>query len=57
MDYKYEVVLSFAGEQRDYVEKVAVRLKELNIKYFYDLDETVNLWGKNLSQYLDQILN
>ncbi len=55
MDYKYEVVLSFAGEQRDYVEKVAVRLKELNIKYFYDLDETVNLWGKNLSQYLDQI--
>ena len=45
----YEVVLSFAGEKRDYVEKVAKFLKNNNVKVFYDdfEDEKIYLWGKS----------
>lgn len=54
-NFEYEVALSFAGEQRDYVEKVSKELSLLNIKHFYDYNEQVNLWGKNLTQYLDSV--
>ena len=49
-DFEYEVALSFAGEQRDYVEKVSKELTRLNVGHFYDYNEQVNLWGKNLTQ-------
>lgn len=52
-EFEYEVALSFAGEQRDYVEKVSKELTRLNIRHFYDYNEQVDLWGKNLTQYLD----
>lgn len=55
VSYKYEVVLSFAGEQREYVKKVSEYLTKLGIKHFYDNSEQVDLWGKNLAQYLDSI--
>jgi hypothetical protein len=52
---EYDVALSFAGENREYVDKVANILHELGIKVFYDNFEQVNLWGKNLYTYLDDI--
>lgn len=51
----YEVVLSFAGEDREYVERVAECLKKNNVKVFYDKYEEVTLWGKDLSEHLDKI--
>lgn len=54
-NFEYEIALSFAGEQRDYVEKVSKELTILGIKHFYDFNEQVNLWGKNLPQYLDSV--
>ena len=45
--YTYEVALSFAGEQRDYVRDVNDALKTLGVKTFYDDDYAVDLWGKN----------
>lgn len=53
--YKYDVAFSFAGEDRDYVEKVALYLKKKNIAVFYDYFEEENLWGKNLVSYLEEI--
>ncbi|MFD2563814.1 TIR domain-containing protein [Aquimarina rubra] len=53
--YEYDVALSFAGENRAYVEKVANSLKLKGIKVFYDLFEEANLWGKNLYEYLSEI--
>ncbi|MEX0287723.1 MAG: toll/interleukin-1 receptor domain-containing protein [Flavobacteriaceae bacterium] len=52
---EYQIGLSFAGEQRDYVEQVAEHLKKLGIKTFYDNYESVDLWGKNLYQHLNDI--
>jgi len=54
-NYKYDVALSFAGEQRAYVERVAAALKQHEIRYFYDNDNQADLWGKNLIKYLGDI--
>lgn len=52
---EYDVVLSFAGEDRKYVERTANFLKKSGVKVFYDLYEDVNLWGKDLYQHLDTV--
>lgn len=51
----YEVVLSFAGEDREYVEAVAAFLKDSQVRVFYDKYEEVTLWGKDLSEHLDKV--
>src|SRR6266403_774201 len=43
-EYDYDVTLSFAGEDRDYVEQVAAALYALGIRVFYDRYEAVDLW-------------
>ncbi|KAA1244175.1 toll/interleukin-1 receptor domain-containing protein [Aquimarina sp. RZ0] len=53
--YEYDVALSFAGENRAYVEEVANSLQLKGINVFYDLFEEANLWGKNLYEYLSEI--
>ena len=49
---KYEVALSFAGEDRSYVEEVARHLEERAIAVFYDRFEKVRLWGKSGTEEL-----
>lgn len=55
LSLEYDVVLSFAGEDRDYVEKTANHLRKSGVKVFYDVYEDVNLWGKDLYQHLDDV--
>jgi hypothetical protein len=55
MEYKYDVALSFAGEDRGYVDQVAKILKENNVKVFYDKFEEVDLWGKDLGVHFDYV--
>lgn len=55
MDFEFDVALSFAGEDREYVDVIANRLKNNGIKVFYDKFEVSNLWGKDLYQYLSHI--
>lgn len=52
---RYEIVLSFAGEDRVYVEAVAKFLKEAGILVFYDKYEESTLWGKDLAEHLDKV--
>lgn len=53
--FEFDVVLSFAGEDRDYVEAVAHRLKEAGVSVFYDDFEQVNLWGEDLVIHFDEV--
>ena len=55
MTYKYDVSLSFAGEDRIFVEKFARILEQNNIKVFYDKFEEVDLWGKDLGIHFDTV--
>jgi hypothetical protein len=49
------VALTFAGEDRAYVEEVARGLKAANVEVFYDNFEKASLWGKNLVDHLADI--
>ncbi len=51
----FDVCLSFAGEDRQYVEKVAHLLQNAGVRTFYDNFEKTNLWGKDLYSHLDDI--
>ncbi|MFN8527435.1 MAG: TIR domain-containing protein [Anaerolineae bacterium] len=53
--YDYDVALSFAGEDRAYVEEVANILHALGIRVFYDRYVEVDLWGKDLYTHLDNV--
>src|SRR6185437_12782717 len=52
---KYHVALSFAGEDRRYVDKVANRLRAEGVEVFYDKFEDTKLWGKDLYEYLSDV--
>jgi hypothetical protein len=54
-DRIFDVALSFAGEDRTYVEEVAKLLKQANVSVFYDGFEEVDLWGKNLADHLAEV--
>jgi hypothetical protein len=48
----FEIALSFAGEDRVYVEQVASMLKARGVTVFYDIYEQANLWGEDLYEHL-----
>ena len=52
---RWDVALSFAGAQRDYVGQVAEALKAQGVRCFYDADEQVRLWGTYLAEELPEI--
>jgi hypothetical protein len=51
----YDIVLSFAGEDRKYVHAVAKHLRANGVKVFYDTFEQAALWGKDLAEHLDSV--
>ncbi len=53
--FDYDVCLSFAAEDRQYVRRVASRLQDKGVKVFFDEYELVELWGKDLYTHLDHI--
>ena len=53
--FRYDVGLSFAGEQREYVSDVASELEARGIHVFYDDFEQGTLWGKDLYEYLSDV--
>ena len=53
--WQWDVALSFAGAQRDYVGQVAAALKARGVRCFYDADEQVRLWGTHLAEELPRI--
>lgn len=54
---EYDVVISFAGEDRGYAEKIADLLLNDKFRVFYDKYEEYNLWGKDLYSHLSEVYN
>lgn len=46
--FDYDVALSFAGEDRGYVQQVADALRRAGIRVFYDVFALVDTWGADL---------
>lgn len=54
-EFEYDIGLSFAGEQRKYVEEVAAALVAKGIRVFFDDYEGADLWGKDLYAHLNEV--
>lgn len=52
---EYDLALSFAGEDRDIVERCAEGLRDAGYRVFYDRWEQHDLWGKDLTAHLDSV--
>jgi predicted Zn-ribbon and HTH transcriptional regulator len=52
---EFEIALSFAGEDRSTVEKLAKSLAKFEVSVFYDEFFKDQLWGKDLYQHLQGI--
>lgn len=52
---RFDVALSFAGEQRSYVRRVADFLRAEKTSLFFDEFEQLRLWGKDLVEELDLV--
>lgn len=54
-EIRYDVALSFAGEDRQYAEALAELLRESGLRVFYDHYEQATLWGKDLYVHLHDV--
>jgi TIR domain len=54
-NFKFDFALSFAGEDRIFVQQLANELKARGAQVFYDDEQTSSLWGEDLGTYLDRV--
>ena len=55
MPSNFDVAISFAGTERGYAERLANLLQAAGVSVFYDNFYPEQLWGKNLTAFLDDI--
>jgi hypothetical protein len=53
-EYEFDVAVSFAGENRDYVSEVVEAIKD-EVKVFYDEDYEVEAWGEDGIEYFTNV--
>jgi tetratricopeptide (TPR) repeat protein len=53
--YRYQIALSFAGEDRSTAADIAEKLTQRGVSVFYDEYEKADLWGKDLYQHLASV--
>jgi hypothetical protein len=54
-EHDYEVAVSFADEDRDYVSRVVAALKRRRMRVFYDADHEASLFGRDLAEVFDDV--
>jgi hypothetical protein len=53
--FRYDVALSFAGDDRGLVHPIAVRLREAGVRVFYDEFQQSEIWGNDLVVFFDEV--
>jgi hypothetical protein len=53
--FAFDIALSFAGEDREYVDGVAERLRARGVRVFYDRYAVVDTWGVDLYELFDEV--
>lgn len=51
----FQVGLSFASEDREFVEPIAKALRDRGVAVFYDNFFEAEIWGKNLQEFLSEV--
>jgi TIR domain len=55
VELDFDVALSYAGEDRAYVERVATELRQRGVRVFYDEFLIAEMWGADLYAFLDDV--
>ncbi|SFR19740.1 TIR domain-containing protein [Lentzea waywayandensis] len=55
-EYEFDVAPSFAEQDRAQVEPIVRRLEELGVKVYYDEDQLIARWGRNLIEHIAETL-
>lgn len=51
----FDVAVSFAGENRWFVEEVVQRIKDAGFQVFYDEDQKHEMWGEELTEFFPDV--
>jgi hypothetical protein len=54
-DFEYDIAITYAGENRAYVQWVAERLRDRDVSVFYDRFNAATMWGEDLPVFLDEV--
>src|SRR5258708_5775256 len=54
-NFEFDFVVSYAGDDREYAEKLSNALKTGGAMVFYDRDFQAEMWGENLYENLARI--
>jgi TIR domain len=54
-ELQYDIVISFAGAQREYAVSVVRELERNDVAVFYDENESATLWGRNLVEHFNHV--
>lgn len=54
-EFDYDVALSFASEQRDFVRNVHDALDDIGLRVFFDETKTADLWGRDGIEILTEV--
>jgi hypothetical protein len=54
-EHDFDVAVTFAGEDREYVDAVVELVKKAGFKVFYDEDHKYESWGEDLTEYFPDV--
>jgi len=54
-EHDFDIAVTFAGEDREYVEAVVTFVTSAGFKVFYDEDHKHEFWGKDLTEYFPDV--
>lgn len=54
-EYDFDIAVTFAGEDREFVDEVVALIKEAGFTVFYDEDTKVEMWGQDLTEYFPDV--
>ncbi|MEH3075394.1 MAG: TIR domain-containing protein [Quadrisphaera sp.] len=54
-EYDFDLAVSFAGEDRSYVEEFVRGIQKKDIKVFYDEDQAAETWGEELTEFFENV--
>ena len=54
-EHDFDIAVTFAGEDREYVEAVVELVKSAGFKVFYDEDHKYESWGEDLTEYFPDV--
>lgn len=54
-DHDFDIAVTFAGEDRDFVDEVVSLVKAAGFSVFYDEDAKVEMWGEDLTEFFPDV--